>query len=98
MSDPSHRLGQHVKPLAGPPPWWQKLVGINGIAVLTMLFFLDVIYTWWMVIVIPLVALVLPIAMLLAAIAFDAAIVAWAIYRTVHDHPPHPGHWLHRPH
>ncbi len=59
---------------------------------------------WWRwhmegaLIVIPLVALVLPIAMLLAAIAFDAAIVAWAIYRTVHDHPPHPGHWLHRPH
>lgn len=46
-------------------------------------------------IVIPLVGLAIPIGMLLAAIAFDAAMVAWATYRTVHDHPPHPSHWFH---
>jgi hypothetical protein len=49
-------------------------------------------------IVIPLVGLAIPIGMLLAAIAFDAAMVAWATYRTVHDHPPHPSRWLHRFH
>lgn len=49
-------------------------------------------------IVIPLVGLAIPIGMLLAAIAFDAAMVAWATYRTVHDHPPHPSRWLHRLH
>lgn len=46
-------------------------------------------------IVIPLVALVVPILLLLAAIVFDAAIVAWAMYRTVHDHPLHPENWFH---
>lgn len=35
--------------------------------------------------VIPLVALVIPIALLLFAIAFDAAVLAWAAYRTWHD-------------
>ncbi|MGK2935070.1 MAG: hypothetical protein ACSLFE_07475 [Gemmatimonadaceae bacterium] len=49
-------------------------------------------------IVIPLVGLAIPIGMLLAALAFDAAMVAWATYRQVHDHPPHPSHWLHRFH
>jgi hypothetical protein len=49
-------------------------------------------------IVIPLVGLAIPIGMLLAALAFDAAMVAWAAYRQVHDHPPHSPHWLHRFH
>ena len=44
--------------------------------------------------VIPLVGLAIPIGMLLAAIAFDAAMVAWAAYRQVHDHPPHPSRWF----
>ena len=45
--------------------------------------------------VIPLVGLAIPIGMLLAALAFDAAMVAWATYRQVHDHPPHPSRWFH---
>lgn len=57
-------------------------------------------------IVIPLLALVLPIVMLLAALVFDAAIAVWAIYRTLHDRPPprlwlfatHPGTWFHWSH
>jgi len=48
--------------------------------------------------VIPLVGLAIPIGMLLAAIAFDAAMVAWAAYREVHDNPPHPSRWFHRLH
>ncbi len=36
-------------------------------------------------IVIPLVGLVLPILMLLAALVFDATIALWALYRTLHD-------------
>lgn len=35
--------------------------------------------------VIPLVALVIPIALLLFAIAFDVAVLVWAAYRTWHD-------------
>jgi len=35
--------------------------------------------------VIPLVALVVPIALLLFAIVFDAAVLTWAAYRTWHD-------------
>jgi hypothetical protein len=48
--------------------------------------------------VIPLVGLAIPIGMLLAAIAFDAAMVAWAAYREMHDNPPHPSRWFHRLH
>jgi hypothetical protein len=36
-------------------------------------------------VVIPLVGLVFPILLLIAALLFDAVIGAWAIYRTVHD-------------
>jgi hypothetical protein len=35
--------------------------------------------------VIPLVALVIPIALLLFAIVFDVAVLVWAAYRTWHD-------------
>jgi len=35
--------------------------------------------------VIPLVALVIPISLLLFAIVFDVAVLAWAAYRTWHD-------------
>jgi hypothetical protein len=35
--------------------------------------------------IIPLVALVIPIALLLFAILFDAAVLVWAAYRTWHD-------------
>lgn len=35
--------------------------------------------------VIPLVALVIPIGLLLFAIVFDVAVIAWAAYRTWHD-------------
>jgi hypothetical protein len=35
--------------------------------------------------VIPLVALVIPISLLLFAIVFDVAFLAWAAYRTWHD-------------
>lgn len=48
--------------------------------------------------VIPLVGLAIPIGMLLAAIAFDAAMVAWAAYREVHDRPSHSPRWFHRLH
>jgi hypothetical protein len=36
-------------------------------------------------VVIPLVALIFPIGLLLAALVFDGLIVAWAIYRFWHD-------------
>ena len=35
--------------------------------------------------IIPLVALLCPVLLLLAAITFDAAVIAWAVYRTWHD-------------
>jgi hypothetical protein len=35
--------------------------------------------------VIPLVALVIPILLLLAALVFDVGVVFWALYRTWHD-------------
>lgn len=36
-------------------------------------------------IIIPLVALVIPILFLLVAIVFDAAIISWVVYRVWHD-------------
>lgn len=36
-------------------------------------------------VVVPLVALVVPIALLVVALVFDVAIVAWAAYRFWHD-------------
>lgn len=35
--------------------------------------------------IIPLVALLFPILLLLTALLFDAAIIAWTVYRTWHD-------------
>jgi hypothetical protein len=36
--------------------------------------------------IIPLVALVLPITLLLLAIAFDTAVIVWALYRMWHNY------------
>lgn len=37
------------------------------------------------VLIIPLVALLFPILLLLTALFFDAAIIAWTVYRSWHD-------------
>lgn len=36
-------------------------------------------------VIIPLVGLVIPIVLLLAALVFDVGVVFWAVYRTWHD-------------
>ena len=48
------------------------------------------------VLVIPLVALVIPIVLLLAALVFDAVFISWIAYRAWYDH----GHanWWRLPH
>jgi len=41
-------------------------------------------------VVIALVGLVFPIALILAALVFDAVILAWALYRLLHNHMGRP--------
>lgn len=40
-------------------------------------------------IVIPLVGLVVPIMLLIAALAFDSAVAIWVVFRMVHDRFAH---------